>query len=124
MMNQVHPRVLILTDAFFPSNSSVAILIDDLAGGLRNQGADVTILIPNANQREQLHITHHEACEIISIKALKTKDIGYIQRTIHEFVNPFLMWRALKKSPHFLERSYQGVIWYSPSIFWLSLIHI
>ena len=122
MMNQECPRILILTDAFFPSNSSVAILIDDLARGLRNQGADVTILIPDANQREQLRITHHGACEIISIKALKTKDIGYIQRTIHEFVNPFLMWRALKKSPHFLERSYQGVIWYSPTIFWGPLI--
>jgi glycosyltransferase involved in cell wall biosynthesis len=122
MMNEECPRVLILTDAFFPSNSSVAILIDDLARGLRSQGADVTILIPNANQSEQLSISHHQACEIISIKALKTKDIGYIQRTIHEFINPFLMWNTLKKAPHFLERNYQGVIWYSPTIFWGPLV--
>jgi hypothetical protein len=100
----------------------VAILIDDLAKSLGSQSVEVTLVIPNANQSEQLRITHHHACEIISIKALKTKDISYIQRTIHEFVNPFLMWRVLKKAPHFLERHYEGLIWYSPTIFWGPLV--
>ena len=89
---------------------------------MENRGAQVTILIPNANQSEPLHIFNHEDCEIISVKALKTKDIGYIQRTIYEFLNPFLMWHVLKKAPHFLERNYQGVIWYSPTIFWGPLV--
>ena len=122
MSNVERTRVLIITDAFFPSNSSVAILINDLAKGLENRGAQVTILIPNANQSEPLHIFNHEDCEIISVKALKTKDIGYVKRTIHEFLNPFLMWHVLKKTPHFLDRNYQGVIWYSPTIFWGPLV--
>jgi glycosyltransferase involved in cell wall biosynthesis len=122
MSNVERSRVLIITDAYFPSNSSVAILIDDLAKGLGNQGVEVTLVIPNANQSERVRIFSHHGCEIISIKALKTKDIGYIQRTIHEFFNPFLMWGALKKAPHFLERNYQGVIWYSPTIFWGPLV--
>jgi glycosyltransferase involved in cell wall biosynthesis len=122
MSNVERTRVLIITDAFFPSNSSVAILINDLAKGLENQGAQVTILIPNANQSEPLRIFNHEDCEIISVKALKTKDIGYVKRTIHEFLNPFLMWHVLKKAPHFLDRNYQGIIWYSPTIFWGPLV--
>lgn len=122
MSNVERSRVLIITDAYFPSNSSVAILIDDLAKGLGNRGVEVTLVIPNANQNERLRIFSHHDYEIISIKALKTKDIGYIQRTIHEFFNPFLIWGALKKVPHFLERHYQGVIWYSPTIFWGPLV--
>jgi hypothetical protein len=93
-----------------------------LAQALIAQSVKVSILVSVSEQDCPLKIWQHEGCEVISIKAMRTKDIGYIRRTINEFVNPWFMWRILKKSSHFQGKNYDGVVWYSPTIFWGPLI--
>ena len=115
-------KFLIVTDAYFPNNSSVSVLLSDLAQEFIAQSIDVDILVSVAEQDTPIKIWNHNGCEVISIKALKTKDISYFRRTINEFINPWLIWRTLEKSPGFMSKQYDGVIWYSPTIFWGPLI--
>jgi glycosyltransferase involved in cell wall biosynthesis len=63
-----------------------------------------------------------EGCQIISVKALPTKDLNYARRTLNEFINPWMMWRTLRQSSQFSTLKIEGVIWYSPSIFWGPLV--
>ena len=115
-------KFLIVTDAYFPNNSSVSVLLSDLAQEFIAQSIDVDILVSVAEQDAPIKIWNHNGCEVISIKALKTKDISYFRRTLNEFINSWLIWRTLEKSPGFMSKQYDGVIWYSPTIFWGPLI--
>ena len=115
-------KFLIVTDAYFPNNSSVSVLLSDLAQEFIAQSIEVDILVSVSGQDLPIKIWNHEGCEVISVNALKTKDITYTRRTIHELVNPWHIWSLLKKDPNFMSKHYDGIIWYSPTIFWGPLI--
>jgi glycosyltransferase involved in cell wall biosynthesis len=115
-------HVLIVSDAYLPSRTSVAILLYELSQTFIEQDVSVDIIVPNPNQEEDLVFHVHDGCRIISVKAFRTKDLGYVRRTLSELLNPWLMWRKLKKDRRFIGGKYSGVIWYSPSIFWGPLI--
>lgn len=57
-----------------------------------------------------------DGARVIRLKAPKTKDIGYVRRTIGEFLMPFAMLRNLRRSPLAGEK-WDGVVWYAPTIF-------
>jgi glycosyltransferase involved in cell wall biosynthesis len=57
-----------------------------------------------------------DAVQVMRLKAPRTKDIGYVLRTLGELVMPFAMLRQFRKSPLATEQ-WDGVVWYSPSIF-------
>ena len=99
-------KFLIVTDAYFPNNSSVSVLLSDLAQEFIAQSIDVDILVSVSEQDIPIKTWNHNGCEVISIKALKTKDISYFRRTINEFINPWLIWRTLEKSPGFMSKQY------------------
>jgi glycosyltransferase involved in cell wall biosynthesis len=53
---------------------------------------------------------------VLRLRSPKTKDVGYVRRTLSEFWMPFAMRRQLKCSP-LAHECFDGVVWYSPSIF-------
>jgi len=57
-----------------------------------------------------------DGARVIRLKAPKTKDIGYVRRTIGEFLMPFAMLRNLRRSP-LAGEAWDGVVWYAPTIF-------
>lgn len=111
-----------VTDAYPPMRTSCAVQMYDLAQAFIEEGHQVTIITPSSTQKERVHITRHEGVRLIQVKAFETKDINYVSRTLAEFINPFLIWHKLKKCPEFLKTQYDGIIWYSPTIFWGPLI--
>ena len=115
-------HVLIVTDAYFPSRTSVAVLLYELAQTFLEDHVEVSIIVPSPTQLEPLIFEVQEGCSIIYVKALQTKDVNYVRRTFSEFINPWLIWRKLKRSTQFTKLPIGGVIWYSPSIFWGPLI--
>ena len=57
-----------------------------------------------------------EGVEVLRVKSPRTKDVGYTRRTLAELYMPFAVLRGLRRSP--LSRvKWDGVVWYSPSIF-------
>ena len=115
-------NILIVTDAYPPMRTSGACHIYDLGQAFVIAGSQANIIVPDSAQEQDVNIHVEDGVKVIRVKALHTKDIGYFQRTIAEFLNPFLIWHRLKQNPQFLQEKIDGVVWYSPTIFWGPLI--
>lgn len=115
-------NLLIITDAYAPSRTSAAVLLKDLAQAFIQEGHQVTVVVPSAQQNTSVHIYEESGVKILAVKAFRTKDIAYFQRVFAEWINPYLMGYRLFRSQWFKDLKIQGVIWYSPSIFWAPLV--
>jgi glycosyltransferase involved in cell wall biosynthesis len=93
---------------------------------LSYRGHHVTVIVPNPDLHVKLTIQsqalgeHH--FDLIQVRSLKTKDTNYLLRTVAEVVNPFLIAHRLRKNAAFMSSKIDGVVWYSPTIFWGPLI--
>jgi glycosyltransferase involved in cell wall biosynthesis len=115
-------HIVIVADAYPPTRNSAALMLQDLASGLLDQGNTVTVIVPSLKGHEKTSFEDDGKLSVLSIPALKTKDVGYLRRTVSEFFNPFLIARAVFSDSQFLSKTVDGIIWYSPSIFWGPLI--
>ena len=115
-------RLLIVADAFPPMRTSCAVMLEALALELVFQKHSVCVAVPNALQRESVVIEERDGVEVFCVKALQTKDVTYVRRVIAEFINPFLIWSRLRSNSIFILRDVDGIIWYSPTIFWGPLV--
>lgn len=115
-------NLLIITDAYAPSRTSAAVLLKDLAQACIQEGHQVTVVVPSAQQNTSVHCYEEGGIQIVAVKAFRTKDIAYAQRVLAEWINPYFMGYRLFRSQQFKGLKFQGVIWYSPSIFWAPLV--
>ena len=115
-------HIVIVADAYPPTRNSAALMLHDLAREFLNQGNTVTVIVPSFKGLGKTCFKDNQKLNVISIPAFKTKDVGYFRRTVGEFLNPFLMARTLFSDHEFLSKNVDGVVWYSPSIFWGPLI--
>lgn len=115
-------NLLIITDAYAPSRTSAAVLLQDLAQAYIQEGHQVSVVVPSAKQAKPVHIYEEGGVQIIAVKAFRTKDIAYVQRVLAEWINPYFMGYRLFRSQQFKDLKIYGVIWYSPSIFWAPLV--
>ncbi|WP_341714997.1 glycosyltransferase family 4 protein [Limnobacter sp.] len=109
-------RIALIADTFPPLRTSGAVQLRDLSRELARQGHEITVMLPCAEQSENWRIEEIDRIQILRLKAPATKEIGYIRRTVGEFLMPFFMKANLMKSPLAVEK-WDGVVWYSPSIF-------
>lgn len=109
-------RVALIADAFPPLRTSGAVQLRDLSREFLNQGHEITVILPSAEIEHSWLLEDIEGIRVLRLRAPKTKDIGYVRRTFAEFFMPFCMKRNLNKSSVAKER-WDGVVWYSPSIF-------
>jgi glycosyltransferase involved in cell wall biosynthesis len=92
-------RIALIADVFPPLRSSGAVQLRDLSLEMIRQGHKVTVMIPSHDIKEAWSIEDMEGVEVLRLKAPRTRDIGYIRRTINEFLMPFAMLHNLRKSP-------------------------
>tara|TARA_B110000208_G_C11797992_1_gene440511 strand:- start:258 stop:1457 length:1200 start_codon:yes stop_codon:yes gene_type:complete len=109
-------RIVLIADVFPPLRSSGAVQLRDLSLEMIRQGHKVTVMIPSHDIKEAWSLEDMEGVKVLRLKAPRTRDIGYIRRTINEFLMPFAMLHNLRKSP-LSNMSWDGVVWYSPTIF-------
>ena len=109
-------RIALIADVFPPLRSSGAVQLRDLSLEFIRQGYKVTVLIPSYDIEEAWSLEDMDGVEVLRLKAPRTRDIGYIRRTINEFLMPFAMLHNLRKSP-LSNMSWDGIVWYSPTIF-------
>ena len=109
-------RLVLVADTFPPLRTSGAVQLRDLSRELVRQGHQLTVLLPAADLDGPWRLDDWEGVRVLRLRAPKTKDIGYVRRTLNEFWMPFAMRRQLRRSPLTQER-FDGVVWYSPSIF-------
>lgn len=109
-------RLVIVADAFPPMRSSASIQLWDLAVDMKGLGHDIWVLVPTSDIPQTSVLEDMGGIKILRLRARKTKDIGYVKRAVNEFLMPFLMIKQYRSSQ---AKGYQwdGVIWYSPTIF-------
>ena len=109
-------RIALIADTFPPLRTSGAVQLRDLSREFARQGHALTVLLPSPDQEAPWSREDFDGVQVLRLKAPRTKDIGYVRRTLGELLMPLTMLRNLRKSPLADER-WGGVIWYAPSIF-------
>lgn len=109
-------KIALIADTFPPLRTSGAVQLRDLSREFVRQGHELTVLLPSSALDRPWVQEDFDGARVLRLRAPKTKDIGYVRRTLGEFVMPYAMRRNLKSSPVANER-WDGVIWYAPSIF-------
>ena len=109
-------RIALIADTFPPLRTSGSVQLRDLSREFYRQGHSLTVFLPAPDQKESWGLEDFDGVEVLRLKAPRTKDIGYVRRTLGELVMPFAMLRQFRKSPLFSEQ-WDGVVWYAPSIF-------
>lgn len=109
-------RIALIADTFPPLRTSGAVQLRDLSKEFARQGHSLTVLLPSPDQVAPWSLEDLDGVQVLRLKAPRTKDIGYVRRTLGEFAMPFAMLRQFRKSPLSSER-WDGVVWYAPSIF-------
>jgi glycosyltransferase involved in cell wall biosynthesis len=109
-------RIALIADTFLPLRTSGAVQLRDLSREFERQGHSLTVMLPSPDQKDPWRLEKIDDVQVLRLKAPRTKDIGYVRRTLGEFAMPFAMLRQLQKSPLATEQ-WDGVVWYAPSIF-------
>jgi glycosyltransferase involved in cell wall biosynthesis len=109
-------RLALIADTFPPLRTSGAVQLRDLSREFVRQGHTLTVILPSHEIHGAWELENTEGAEILRLRAPRTKDVGYLRRTICESIMPFCMLRNFRKSPLARER-WDGVVWYAPSIF-------
>jgi len=109
-------RIALIADTFPPLRASGAVQLRDLSREFARQGHALTVFLPSSDQEAPWSLEGFDGVEVLRLKAPRTKDIGYVRRTLGEFAMPFAMLRQFRKSPLASEQ-WDGVVWYAPSIF-------
>ena len=109
-------KFVLVADTFPPLRTSGAVQLRDLSREFDRQGHELTVLLPAPDLKTSWQLQELDGVRVLRLKAPRTKDINYIRRTVAEFLMPFAMRQSLRSSPLANER-WDGVIWYSPSIF-------
>ncbi len=109
-------RIALIADTFPPLRTSGAVQLRDLSREFARQGHELTVMLPAPDLQQPWLMEEADGVRVLRLQAPRTKDIGYVRRTIGEFLMPFAMRRNLRMSP-VADVQWEGVIWYAPSIF-------
>jgi hypothetical protein len=114
-------NLVLIADAYPPMKTSGAVQIRDLVAELVSQGHAITVFLPDSSLKSPWELQEQNEVKILRIKAPKTKDVNYFRRFIGEYLLSFFMFKNLQKTP-FKDKKWDGIIWYSPSIFFGRLV--
>lgn len=109
-------RLLLVADTYPPATISGALQMRDLAEALVALGHRPLVLVPDAGLGSGAALEVLGGVEIYRVRAPKTKDVSYPRRLAAEFLLPWILRRAFLSSPFAKER-WDGIAWYSPTIF-------
>lgn len=109
-------KLVLISDTFPPMRTSGAVQMQDLTRELARQGHDVTVLLPSPDILAPWSLHSFGEAKVLRLKSPRTKDVRYFRRTLGEWYMPYAMRRNMYRCP-LRDEKWDGVIWYSPSIF-------
>ena len=114
-------KLLIIADAFPPMRTSASIHMYDLSRELIKQGHKVSVIVPVSSSKKSFSVESYDGIRLVSVLTPKAKDAAYISRAFVEFISPYIIYYRLRTSQIY-DEDFDGIIWYSPSIFFGPLI--
>jgi hypothetical protein len=115
-------KLALIADTFPPSRSSGALQLFDLSIEIASIEHDLTVFIPTNDLDSAFRVKNILGFEVVYVRVPKFKDVGMLQRGFAEFCLSFYMIWSLRGT-HYIEKKYDGVIWYSPTIFLVFFVH-
>jgi hypothetical protein len=120
MMSEINDsiKLALVVDSFYPSKTSIAIQMFDLAKEMVDLGVEVTIFVPDEKvaKGEFVETYSLSGIDVVHVRSGKIKNVNYVVRAFREILMPWQMILNLKRSNYSL-KNWDGVVWYSPSIF-------
>lgn len=96
--------------------SSLEIHLLDLAVEFVRKGHELTVLVPSSEIQTAWLLEEYQGVKVLKLKIHRFNKFNNLHRLISELMMPYTMKYRLKKSP-FCNDDWDGIIWYSPSIF-------
>jgi glycosyltransferase involved in cell wall biosynthesis len=114
-------KLALIIDDYLPYSTRVgAKMFHELAVELKHRGHQVTVITPDFRYSERFIIDQLDGVTIWRFKSGPIKDVGKISRAINESLLSLKAWMAIQKLV--TSDTFDGVIYYSPSIFWGGLV--
>lgn len=114
-------KIALITYVFPPMRSSGAVQLRDLSLKLQELGNEVTVLYSDPDLDTAWKLESLGGVDVLRLRTMKIRDRNYFMRTLAEVTMPFFMMHAVSVSP-LRGRLWDGVVWYSPSIFFGPLV--
>lgn len=114
-------RIALLSTDYPPLRSSAAVQMRDLATEFAKAGHAPTIIVPDQHLTVPWTIDSSQGVRVLRVASPDLRAGGNLRRAIVEFFLPFVLYRALRKSP-LRNEAWDAVVWYSPSIFFGPLV--
>lgn len=114
-------RLALIIDDYLPHSTRVAAkMFHELAVQLVSTGHQVTVITPSEGQNESLTKDTLDGVDIWRFSSGPIKDISKVKRAINETLLSTRAWRAIYNEV--TQDTFDGVVYYSPSIFFGSLV--
>jgi len=113
-------KILIVADVYPPEVSSAAVLMQELAQGLKKRGHQITVvtsyprhyLTRETKEKKFQTFSHEDGIDVVRIKVLPHHKVNFIIRGVSQLTLPFLFFAKIK---NFI-REIDAVIVYSPPL--------
>ncbi|MFA0485993.1 glycosyltransferase family 4 protein [Vibrio sp. 10N.222.55.B11] len=114
-------HLALIIDDYLPHSTRVAAkMFHELAKQFVHMGHQVTVITPAVEQKSQLEISEYDGVTVWRFSSGAIKDVGKVKRAINETLLSTKAWRAI--SNNVAPDTFDGVIYYSPSIFFGNLV--
>ncbi len=113
-------RILILVVYYLPSTMSSAKLMGDLAREFHRLGYEVLVAAPDSSIRRDREVTEEAGIKVLRVKTGEIRLAPRWMRAWREVALSFLLWR--KGKAFFLQYPCDLIVYYSPTIFFGSLV--
>lgn len=111
-----------IIDDYLPESTRVGSkMLHELALDFIDNGHEVTVITPSVNlQPKKLDVIQIDGVNIWRFANGPVKNVGKVKRAINETFMSFNAWRAI--SSNVSKDTFDGVVYYSPSVFFGSLV--
>ncbi|KNC91481.1 glycosyltransferase family 4 protein [Trabulsiella odontotermitis] len=114
-------KLALIIDDYLPGSTRIAAkMFHELAQEFVLRGHDVTVITPDTTLQENVSLDIFQGIKTWRFKSGALKDVSKTQRAINETLLSFRAWKSFKN--HITKDTFDGVIYYSPSIFWGHLV--
>lgn len=114
-------KLALIIDDYLPDSTRVgAKMFHELACELISLGHNVTVITPDSTIKVKLQKDNIDGVTIWRFKSGKLKDVSKIKRAANEAFLSYRGWNAVNSLID--THTFDGVVYYSPSIFWGGLV--
>ncbi|MBK0017486.1 glycosyltransferase family 4 protein [Kosakonia cowanii] len=114
-------KLALIIDDYLPKSTRVgAKMFHELAQELIRRGHDVTVITPDTSLQKEVSFDTFQGVNTWRFKSGPLKDVSKVKRAINETLLSYRAWKSIKS--RIKKETFDGVVYYSPSIFWGHLV--